>query len=58
MERQVISVGTMVQVRTQEEFERLLALATSLSGWFNPATGYGEVMFAMPSDAVTARRAL
>lgn len=47
--------GNTVIVYSHDEFERLLVLPTSLSGWFDPATSTGVVKFPSPQAAVAAR---
>jgi len=50
--------GNTVVVRSQQEFEKLLALNESTEGWFDPAAQTGVVKFPTPQMAEQARRAV
>lgn len=52
------SYGSTVFVATHEEYEKLLARADSLSGWYDPRVGEGQVLFSSPAAAIAARREL
>lgn len=47
--------GNTVIVHSHEEFERLLVLPTSISGWFDPVQRTGVVKFPTPAAAAAAR---
>lgn len=51
----MVARGNVVEVRTQEDYEKMLAQANSVSGWFEPSQAYGEVTFTTPAAAVAAR---
>ncbi len=47
-----------VYVRRSWEFETLLAMPSSLSGWYDPQLQYGVVIFPTASQANEAWRSL
>jgi len=51
----VSACGTTVYITTAEQYEALVSLPSSLSGWFDPTAGRGEVHFATVAAARVAR---
>ncbi len=54
----MIAHGNTVVVYSHDEFDRLLVLPTSLSGWFDPEKCTGVVRFPTIEAAHAARREL
>ena len=52
------SIGNTVVVRSHDEYEALLVLPASLSGWFDPSTQTGVVKFPTIAAASAARLVL
>jgi hypothetical protein len=50
--------GNTVEVESQEQYEKLTEMATSLRGWWDPMAGIGQVTFKTNQQAQEARRAL
>jgi hypothetical protein len=50
--------GNRVNVETREQYETLVAWATSLEGWWDPERGVGQVVFATNQQAQVARACL
>lgn len=50
--------GPVVQVHSAEHYEKLIAFAGAVSGWFDPVKGYGEVKFTAVRAACIARNML
>jgi 3-oxoacyl-[acyl-carrier-protein] synthase III len=49
-------LGNAVLVTTQEQYDALVVMPNSISGWFNPATSEGRVIFGSVASAQYARR--
>lgn len=52
------ALGTKVVITSQDDFERLIVMATVVKGEFDPEREYGEVYFANPGAAIIAWRTL